>query len=414
MKRNVFGLIGRKLSHSDSAIIHEKFGLSGYTLFEIEPEEIESFLKRDDLRAINVTIPYKQAVIPYLTSLSREAREIESVNTIVFTSDGQRIGHNTDLWGFIYMAKRAGIDLLGKKALVFGSGGASKAAVAALKKMGARETVVISRSGENNYENLYLHEDAQILINATPVGMYPNVNGSAVDLSRFPKAAGALDMVYNPSETDFLRQARTLGIPYSNGLSMLVAQAKAAEEHFLSAKIDDIEIERVLDEVNRIKTNIALIGMPGSGKSAVGKALKALTGRQIIDIDAEIVAEAGKSIPEIMAQEGVQAFRDLESKVLARACLVRGCILITGGGAVLREENRMNLKRNSRTYRILRDVSLLPRDGRPLSKDADLNKMLLEREPYYNMAQDFAIDNNGTIEEAAEKIWRDFCEYSYH
>lgn len=414
MERNVIGLIGRKLGHSDSAIIHEKFGLSGYRLFEIEPEEIESFLKREDLAFLNVTIPYKRDVMPHLTSMSREAKEIGGVNTIIFKPDGQKIGYNTDLFGLIYMAKRIGVDFRGKKTLVFGSGGASRAAVAASNRMGARETVVISRTGENNYENLHLHEDAEILINATPVGMYPNPVGSIVDLSRFHHAVGALDMVYNPSLTEFLKQARALGIPSSNGLSMLVAQAKAAEEFYLEKTIDDSEIERVLNEVNRAKTTIALIGMPGSGKSAVGARLSEITSRECFDSDSEIEKEAGKTIPEIMRDEGVPAFRKLESEVLSRLSLKRGAILITGGGAILKEENREYLRRNSRVYQLKRDISLLPREGRPLSMNADLHKMAEERAPFYEDARDVMIENNATVEQAAQSIWRDFCEYTYY
>ncbi|MBQ1256104.1 MAG: shikimate dehydrogenase, partial [Clostridia bacterium] len=220
-----YGLIGRKLGHSDSKIIHEKFGLTEYALHEIEPDEIESFLNTPGLKGINVTIPYKRDVIPFLDALSDEARAVGSVNTIVFTDDGRKIGHNTDVYGFMYMTKRAGIDVRNKKVLIFGSGGASAAAKRAMENMGAREILIISRSGENNYENLSLHEDAQILINATPVGMYPNPEGTIIEPSRFKNAEGALDMVYNPSVTEFLRKARECSIPSSNGLPMLVAQA---------------------------------------------------------------------------------------------------------------------------------------------------------------------------------------------
>ena len=409
MERTVIGLIGRKLGHSDSAIIHDKFGIRDYGMFEMEPDEIGSFLNRGDLKGLNVTIPYKRDVIPFLDEMSDEARAVGSVNTIVFRN-GKKIGHNTDVFGVIYMAKRTGIDFAGKKVVIFGSGGASAAVIYASRKMGAREIVIVSRTGENNYENLHLHEDAEILVNATPVGMYPNPEGAIVDPARFKKAIGCMDLVYNPKCTDFLRLAKKAGIPCVNGLSMLVAQAKAAEEWFLEKEIDDCEIERVLGEVARARTSIALIGMPGAGKSAVGYALCERSGLPMYDVDAEIEKEAGMSIPEIMEKEGVPAFRDREAGVIRRLSLLRGAIIITGGGAVLREDNRVNLRRNCRVYQIVRDISLLPTEGRPLSKGADLSKMATERAPFYEMARDVIISNDTSIENAANAVWRDFCE----
>jgi len=405
-----YGLIGRKLGHSDSKIIHEKFGLDEYALHEIEPDEIEAFLNTPGLRGLNVTIPYKRDVIPFMDELSEEARAVGSVNTIVFASDGRKIGHNTDVYGFMYMTRRAGIDVKDKKVLIFGSGGASAAAKRAMENMGAREILIISRTGKNNYENLHMHEDAEILINATPVGMYPNPEGTVVEPSRFKNAEGALDMVYNPSVTEFLRKARECGIPASNGLPMLVAQAKLAEEYFLNKKIDDSITERVLASVAVNRTSIALIGMPGSGKTSIGKALGKLTGFEVYDADEEIEKEENMSIPDIMKEKGVPYFRDLESRVINRLSLLRGKIIVTGGGAVLREENRIALKRNARVYRIMRDISLLPTNGRPLSQANDLVKMAQEREPFYKAAEDAEIINNAGIEEAAEAIWRDFCE----
>lgn len=407
MEKDIFGLIGRKLGHSDSAIIHDKFGLKNYRLFELEPEEIENFLNTPGLKGLNVTIPYKRDVIPFMDEVSEEAKAVGSVNTIVF-KNGKKIGHNTDVYGLYYMAKRAGIDFADKKAVVFGSGGASRAVIYAAKKMGAKEVVVISRTGENNYENLYLHEDADILINATPVGMYPNPEGAVVDPARFKKAVGCMDLVYNPRLTDFLKLSKEAGKIAVNGLSMLVAQAKQAEEWFLGTGIPDAEIDRVLSEVARARTSIALVGMPGAGKSAVGSALGKISGLPVYDADAEIEKEAGMTIPEIMEKEGVPAFREREAGVIKRLALLRGAIIVTGGGAVLREDNRANLKRNARVYQIARDVNLLPKEGRPLS--VNLIQMEKDRAPYYALAQDALISNDAAIEDAAQKIWRDFCE----
>ncbi len=407
MEKEIFGLIGRKLGHSDSAIIHEKFGLKDYRLFELEPEEIESFLNTPHLKGLNVTIPYKRDVIPFMDELTEEAEAVGSVNTIVF-KNGKKIGHNTDVYGLYYMAKRAGIDFTDKKAVVFGSGGASRAVVYAAKKMGAREVVVISRTGENNYENLHLHEDADILINATPVGMYPHPEGSVVDPARFEKAVGCMDLVYNPRLTDFLRLSKKTGKIAVNGLAMLVAQAKQAEEWFLDTKIPDGEIDRVLSEVARARTSIALVGMPGAGKSAVGNMLGKLSSLCVYDADNEIEKEAGMTIPEIMEKEGVPAFREREANVIKRLSLLRGAVIVTGGGAVLREDNRLNLRRNARVYQIARDVSLLPKEGRPLS--TNLIQMEKDRAPYYALARDAVISNDTTIEAAANAVWRDFCE----
>lgn len=407
MEKDIFGLIGRKLGHSDSAIIHDRFGLKNYRLFELEPEEIENFLNTPGLKGLNVTIPYKRDVIPFMDEVSEEAKAVGSVNTIVF-KNGKKIGHNTDVYGLYYMAKRAGIDFADKKAVVFGSGGASRAVIYAAKKMGAKEVVVISRTGENNYENLYLHEDADILINATPVGMYPNPEGAVVDPARFKKAVGCMDLVYNPRLTDFLKLSKEAGKIAVNGLSMLVAQAKQAEEWFLDTIIPDAEIDRVLSEVARARTSIALVGMPGAGKSAVGSALGKISGLPVYDADAEIEKEAGMTIPEIMEKEGVPAFREREAGVIKRLALLRGAIIVTGGGAVLREDNRANLKRNARVYQIARDVNLLPKEGRPLS--VNLIQMEKDRAPYYTLARDALISNDAAIEDAAQKIWRDFCE----
>ena len=407
MEKEIFGLIGRKLGHSDSAIIHDRFGLKNYRLFELEPDEIESFLNTPSLKGLNVTIPYKRDVIPFMDEVTEEAKAVGSVNTIVF-KNGKKIGHNTDVYGLYYMAKRAGIDFTDKKAVVFGSGGASRAVVYAARKMGAKEVVVISRTGENNYENLALHEDADILINATPVGMYPNPEGSVVDPARFKNAVGCMDLVYNPRLTDFLRLSKEAGKNAVNGLSMLVAQAKQAEEWFLDTRIPDAEIERVLSEVARARTSIALVGMPGAGKSAVGRALGKISGFPVYDADAEVEKEAGMAIPEIMEKEGVAAFREREAGVIRRLSLLRGAVVVTGGGAVLREDNRENLRRNARVYQISRDVNLLPKDGRPLS--VNLIQMEKDRAPYYALARDALISNDDTVETAAQKIWRDFCE----
>ena len=387
MGEKVYGLLGRKLGHSWSAPIHAALGCADYRLIELEPEELGAFLAREEIGGLNVTIPYKRDVMAYCDVLDPMAEAIGSVNTLVRRADGKLYGYNTDAAGFCFMAQRAGIGFAGRKTLVLGSGGASRTAASCAKKLGAREVVVISRSGENNYTNLGCHADAERIVNTTPVGMYPNNGAAAVDLTAFPACAGVLDLIYNPRRTALLLQAEELGIPCSDGLPMLVAQAKAAEEHFFDRTIADRENERILAQLRRAMTNLVLIGMPGSGKSTVGAAL---------------------------AKGGEAAFRALEREATAACGALSGKLLLTGGGVVKTPENYAALHQNGRIYQLLRPLELLPTDGRPLSQGADLAAMWAERAPLYERFRDAAIDNSGTVEQTAQAIWRDFCENSGH
>ncbi|MDO4315200.1 MAG: shikimate kinase [Oscillospiraceae bacterium] len=412
MADRIFGLLGRKLGHSWSPPIHKALGCKDYGLIELEPEELPAFLARPDIGGLNVTIPYKRDVMPFCDVIDGAAQAIGSVNTLVRRADGKLYAWNTDAAGFCWMAERAGIRFQGRKAVILGSGGASLTAVACAKRLGAREVVVISRSGPDNYGNLSRHADADIVVNTTPVGMYPNTGAAPVDLKRFPKCTGVLDVVYNPRRTALLLQAEELGIPCSDGLPMLVAQAKAAEEHFFDKTIPDSENERILAMLRQETANIVLVGMPGSGKSAVGAALAALTGREAVDIDRRIVQRAGCSIPEIFAQSGEDAFRTLEREETAEAGKLSGRILLTGGGVVKDLRNYAALHQNGRIYHLIRDLALLPTDGRPLSQGADLAAMWAERAPLYARFRDASVENSGTVEETAAAIWRDFCENS--
>lgn len=412
MGERVYGLLGRKLGHSWSVPIHEALGCRGYRLIELEPEDLASFLARADIGGLNVTIPYKRDVMPLCGEIDPAAADIGSVNTIVRGADGVLRGYNTDIDGFIYMARRAGITLAGKKVVVLGTGGASLTAQAAARRAGAREIAVISRSGPDNYGNLHRHADAEVLVNTTPVGMYPGNGAAAVDLTAFPQCRGVLDVVYNPWRTALLLQAEELGIPCCDGLPMLVAQAKRAEEHFTGRAIPDSENERILSQLRREMGNIVLIGMPGCGKSTVGRLLSDLTGREAVDIDQQIALRAGCSIPEIFARGGEAEFRALEREETARAGALTGKILLTGGGAVKTPENYGALRQNGRIYHLLRDLGTLPTDGRPLSQGADLGAMWRQREPLYRRFRDVTMDNNGPAEDTAAAIWRDFCEHS--
>ena len=412
MEEKIYGLLGRKLGHSWSAPIHKALGCDSYRLYELEPEELGAFLSQPNIGGLNVTIPYKLDVIPFCDVIDDAAQRIGSVNTIARRADGKLYAWNTDAPGFRWMAERIGVDFTGKKTLILGSGGASRMAQVVTRDMGAREVVVISRSGENNYENISRHADADIIVNTTPVGMYPAAGISPVDLTLFPHCSAVLDIVYNPRRTALLLQAESLGIPCSDGLPMLVAQAKVAEEHFFETTIPDSENERILAMLRQEMTNIVIIGMPGSGKTTLGTALAALTGREAIDIDQRVVERAGCSIPEIMAAGGEEAFRVLEREETAAAGMLSGKILLTGGGVVKDERNYASLHQNGRIYHLIRDLDLLPTEGRPLSQTTDLHVMWEQRKPMYERFRDVAIENSGTIDAAAEQIWGDFCENS--
>ena len=412
MEKKLYGLLGRKLGHSWSPPIHTALGCEGYCLMEREPEELEALLSRSDLGGINVTIPYKRDVMPFCDVIDETAKAIGSVNTLVRRADGKLYAWNTDAAGFRWMAERAGIRMDGKKVVILGSGGASLTAQAVCKAMGGREVIVVSRSGEYNYENLSLHADAEILVNTTPVGMYPAVGVSPVDLAAFPNCEGVLDVIYNPRRTALLLQAEERGIPCSDGLPMLVAQAKAAEEYFFEKQIPNSENERILSMLRQEMTNLVLIGMPGCGKSTLGEVLSAMTGREAIDLDRCIVEKVGRPIPEIFVSEGEAAFRALEREVTAEIGKLSGKIILTGGGVVKDRRNYAPLHQNGRIYHLVRDLNALPTDGRPLSQTTNLEVMWAEREPLYTAFRDAVIDNNGPVEETAKAIWRDFCENS--
>lgn len=397
------GLLGRKLGHSYSPQIHNLLGDYSYVLFEKEPEELENFLKNGDFSGLNVTIPYKKEVIPYLSELSPTAQKMGCVNTVLRKSDGTLYGHNTDYFGFTSLVRHAGLSIAGKKVLVLGSGGASNTAVAALKDLGA-SPVVISRSGENNYGNLHLHRDAAAIVNATPVGMYPNTGVSPIDLALFPHLEGVLDVIYNPARTQLLLDAEKLGIPRENGLWMLVAQAKEAAEVFTGGKISDEVIEKIYRELSHQMKNIVLIGMPGCGKSTIGALLAEKLGRTLADADEKIISLAGKSIPEIFAQDGEPTFRDWETQALTELGKQSGLVIATGGGCVTQKRNYPLLHQNGYLVWLERDCSVLPTDGRPLSQANDLGKMYAARKPLYEAFADIRVENAGTPEETVQKI----------
>ena len=397
------GLLGRSLGHSYSPRIHRFLGNYPYHLFEREPDQVEAFLRSGDYAGINVTIPYKKTVIPFLDALTPTAEKLGAVNTIVRRSDGTLLGHNTDYYGFASMVYRSGLDVSGKKALVLGSGGASNTVCAVLSRLGA-DIVVISRSGENNYSNLHLHSDASIIVNTTPVGMYPNNGLSPVDLNLFPHLEGVLDLIYNPAKTKLLLDAEKRGLKWENGLWMLVAQAKEAAECFTGAPISDDCIGKIHTKLSGQMQNIVLIGMPGCGKTTVGKLLAEITGRRFVDADSWVEQEASCSIPDIFAKSGETVFRHLETKALEELGKQSGLVIATGGGCVTQSRNYPLLHQNGCLFWLQRPLDTLPAEGRPLSQRTRADQMYAIRKPLYEAFADHTIQNRGTPEDAVSSI----------
>ena len=404
-----YGLLGEKLGHSFSPQIHWDLAGYDYQLLPTPPEAVEDLFARRAFQGLNVTIPYKRTVMPLCDEIDPRAAAIGAVNTVV-NRNGRLTGYNTDIDGFLYMARRAGVDMAGKKVVILGSGGTSRTARAAAGELGAREIVTVSRHGEDNYQNLSRHADAQVLVNTTPVGMYPNWGQSPVSLESFPALEGVLDVVYNPLRTALLLQAEERGLPRSCGLPMLVAQAKRAAELFTGRNIDDSRTEAVLHGLREQLTSIVLIGMPGCGKTTVGRTLAGKLGRTFVDLDEEIVRRAGMSIPEIFAREGEAGFRERESALVREFGERTGLVVSTGGGVVTRRENYIPLKQNGLLLHLRRDPAALPTDGRPLSQATAPEELWRRRAPLYAAFADGEIDNNGTLAGTLEQIEKEMTK----
>ena len=396
------GLLGRKLGHSYSPQIHALLGAYSYRLMELEPEAVGPFLKAGAFTGLNVTIPYKKTVIPYLDALSPEAKRRGAVNTIL-RREGKLIGHNTDYFGFRYLVEKSGLYVAGKKALVLGSGGASNTASAVLEELGAR-VVVISRTGENNYQNLSRHADAAVIVNATPVGMYPNTGIRPLDLGQFPELEGVLDAIYNPARTQLLLDAEGRGLTAVNGLWMLVAQAKESAQWFTGKPISDDVIAPIHRALRQQMENILLVGMPGCGKTTVGQQLAQELGKKFVDADQALEETTGRKITDILPSQGEAAFRALETQTLADLGKQSGLVIATGGGCVTREENYNLLHQNGTVFWLTRQLDKLPTQGRPLSRD--LGQMYARREPMYRRFADAAVSNDGSVEQTVREIRR--------
>ncbi|MBQ5816451.1 MAG: shikimate dehydrogenase [Oscillospiraceae bacterium] len=408
-----YGLIGEKLGHSFSKDVHARLFDYTYEPREIAREDFDAFMKSKDFKAINVTIPYKQMVIPHLDFIDETAKKIGAVNTIV-NRDGRLYGYNTDFFGMRALILKNGIEIENKKVLILGSGGTSKTAYAVAESLGAKEIYRVSRSGRDgsityaDAENC--HNDAEIIINTTPAGMYPNIDEAAVDISKFTKLCGVVDAVYNPINTKLVCDAKKRGIKAVGGLYMLVAQAVYAAEHFMNTSIESSRIDEIYKEILSQKRNIVLIGMPGSGKSTIGKILADSLNMSFVDTDEVIVKNEGKAIPEIFSELGEEKFRDMESAAVLEVAGLQHTVIATGGGAVLREKNVQLLSQNGRIYFIDRELSsIVATSDRPLSSNREaLEKRYNERYDIYLKSCDVHLKIGDNASENAQKIKEDF------
>ena len=399
----MYGLLGEHLPHSFSPQIHSALGNKNYSLFEIVPEDLDAFMTKHDFKGINVTIPYKKSVIPYLDVISPEAERIGAVNTITLR-EGKLYGYNTDYFGFKYMIEKSGIDVKNKKALILGSGGASATVMAVLTDMGAKEVLVVSRNGEIDYTNIYSQTDVEIIVNTTPVGMYPDNMHSPIEVSRFKNLCGVLDVVYNPLKTRLVMEAEEMGVKTATGLSMLVKQAIKAHEIFFDTNVDNEACEQIEKSIRLQMCNIVLVGMAGCGKSTIGEKLAETLKKDLFDTDEMIVNVENKPIPQIFEESGEQYFRTCENVAVNLAGKQKNSIIATGGGTVTRKENYFPLKQNGIIVFINRDAENLPTDNRPLSQKHGVKELYEKRMPLYRQFADVEVDGNDTVEEVAKRI----------
>lgn len=406
------GLLGEKLGHSYSPELHTFFGDYDYELFEIPPDQLGDFVRIRDFHGLNVTLPYKTTMLAICDELTQAAAAIGSVNTVVKQLDGSLLGDNTDAAGFEGMVWKSRMRILDRKCVVLGSGGASLAVQYVLRKLGAGEIVVISRGGENNYKNLDKHADASILVNTTPVGMYPNTAASPVDLREFPQCEGVLDLIYNPARTALLQQAEALGIPCLGGLYMLAEQARCSAQIFTGEVIPAIRAKEAYHALRRRKENRILIGMPGCGKSTVGQALAEMLELPFVDCDREMEKVLGMPVREYITRYGEDAFRTEEAGLLKELGKASGLVIATGGGCVTRAENYPHLHQNGAIIFLERELSKLPKKGRPLSLRGNLQDMYTMRLPMYRRFADITVDNNGSVESVAKRVEEAYEHFS--
>ncbi|MEG0169344.1 shikimate kinase [Anaerorhabdus sp.] len=403
------GVIGYPMGHSYSKPIHEQLGGYEFEIIELHPDKFDAFLKAKEFDSVNVTIPYKQQIIPYLDELDDKAKRIGAVNTVVNDS-GKLKGYNTDYYGFWWMLDDHQIEIKNKKVVILGNGGATKALKVVIQDMGAKQLLIVSRTKTDEtitYDELFeKHQDVEVLINATPVGMSPKHDDCPIDLERLEKLESVVDIVYNPLKTKLILQAEKLGCKTVCGLEMLVAQAKQAVEIFTNKQLSDEDIKKVTFDIISKKENLVFIGMPSSGKTTIAKILSEQLELPFIDLDEEIVKKAGKSIKQIFEESGEEIFRDIESECVEDHCMDEGTIISCGGGVIKRNKNIEHLKKKGYLIWIDRDLAYLKSDdNRPLCKDDETMKRLYsERYSLYKDAADIRIENNNTELEVLEKI----------
>ena len=397
-----FGLIGEKLGHSYSKEIHNLIADYGYELREVKREELGAFMTERAFSGINVTIPYKKSVMDYLDVISDDAKKIGAVNTVV-NRDGKLYGYNTDFYGLKALLIHNGVSVRNKKVLILGSGGTSDTAYNVVTGLNAKEAIKVSRTKKDGFvtydEAARLHSDADVIINATPVGMYPDDDGVPVNIGLFPSLSAVIDAIYHPLRTNLVSDAEKRGIKACGGLYMLVAQAVYAAALFENKKPDENLIDDVYGKILNDKRNIVLIGMPSSGKTTIGKALAARIGKRFADTDELIVGTTGKSIPEIFEKEGEKVFREIEKKVICDIAVNDGTVIATGGGVILDEKNVLALKRNGVIVYLDRKIdNLIATDSRPLSSNVDdLKKLYDKRKPLYEKYAEITIDDNDDV-----------------
>lgn len=402
----VCGLLGKTLGHSFSPQIHGELADYEYKLFEVPEESLGDFLRNGGFHALNVTIPYKQAVIPYLSEISDRARRIGAVNTVLRRPDGTLFGDNTDYDGFLYIVRRSGIGIKDKKVLVIGSGGTSRTVSAVLDDLGAGEIRILSHR-ENTPEIRARYADTDVIVNTSQEGMYPKCGTSPLPLAEFPGVSGVLDVIFNPARTALLIDAESRGIPCINGLPMLVAQAKRASELFTGMSIPDGEVERITAKIAKETANLVLVGMPGSGKSTVGRLCAEALGREFIDTDRMITECTGKKPGEIISESGEAEFRRIEHECVALAGKRTGVVIATGGGVVTRGENYAPLHQNGVTVFLRRALDTLPTEGRPLSA-GNLEEMYRERLPFYQSFSDACVDSQPEVADTVQLVLEAF------
>jgi shikimate dehydrogenase len=404
-----FALIGKGLSHSYSALIHSQFGYR-YDIVNIDsPADLAKFCKHGDYRGFNVTIPYKKEIIPFLDFVDEDAKKANAVNTVVRGADGKLHGFNTDIFGLEFLISNSGIEIKNKKVLVFGSGGTAETARVVCKAQKAREIVFVTRTGENNFENISKHHaDCQVIINTTPVGMFPNNGGRIADLAPFKALSAVVDVIYNPLLTDLLFQARCLGITYAGGLLMLCAQAKRSSDLFLGETAGgDVaaEIEAIYRKLRGLVRNVVLIGISGAGKSTVGREIANATAKVFVDLDAQIEKKEGRTIPEIFGSSGEKKFRELERQAVKEFGSQKGQVIACGGGAILDDDAYRAVKQNGVIILLTRAAAAQERAGRPmLKKPGDFERLLDTRMPIYRSFADYVVENDGPIAGTVEKI----------